>query len=57
MKTKITGQMSDTEFRATYPNAHIKADGTATTRYGMRTVNYWLQHPDKSWTNYDCKTL
>ena len=51
----MIGQLSDDEFRNKYPNA-AKDDGTAVTRYGKETFNYWQQHNDGSWTNYDCKT-
>lgn len=29
----------------------------AIVRYGKNTVNYYRQHDDGSWTNYDCKTV
>lgn len=57
METKIQGQLSDAEFKAYYPHAKINySKGLATIRYGKYTTNYWVQHSDGSWTNYDCKT-
>ena len=56
MKT-IIGQLSNEQFMDSYPNATLKNDGTAITKYGRSTINYWIQHEDNSWTNYDCKTV
>jgi hypothetical protein len=54
----MEGQISDSEFRSLYPNAKINnSDRTCITRYGRSTINYWMQHDDGSWTNYDCKTI
>lgn len=54
---KIQGQLTHEQFLTSYPQARINAHaGTAITLYGKYTVNYWHQHSDGSWTNYDCKT-
>jgi len=53
----MEGQLSNEEFKILYPNATLKNNGTAITKYGRRTINYWEQHSDGSWTNYGCKTL
>jgi hypothetical protein len=29
----------------------------ATIPYGRSTLNFYIQHSDNSWTNYDCKTV
>jgi len=56
MKNK-TGQLTDEEFKRFYPNARINTNSnTATTKGGKYTINFWMQHADGSWTNYDCKT-
>ena len=53
----MVGQLTDMEFRTKYPTAMIRNDSrTAITYYGKYTINYWIQHEDYSWTNYDCKT-
>ena len=54
----MIGQFTNDQFLANYPNAQIDAHkGWASTRYGQDTINYWTQHSDGSWTNYDCKTV
>ena len=53
----MIGQLSNDEFKTSYPNATIKSNGKAITKYGKSTLNYWTQHNDISWTNYDCKTI
>lgn len=60
-QTKIIGQYSEDEFKAMISeagqfrsNLHY-SEGTATITYG-NTTNYYIQHEDRSWTNYDCKT-
>jgi len=54
----MEGQLSDKEFRYSYPNAQINnSTRIAITKYGKSTYNYWMQHKDNSWTNYDCKTV
>ena len=53
----MTGQLSDQEFIDQYPNAqmyHRNGSRFAITTYGKYTVNYWIQYPDASWTNYNC---
>lgn len=52
----VIGQISHEQFAIQYPDATIKVDGTATTIRGS-TVNYWRQHEDRSWTNYNCRTV
>ena len=54
----MKGQISDLEFIRCYPNAIVNyRNKTAVTFYGRSTVNYWYQHDDGSWTNYNCKTI
>jgi len=50
---KIKGQLSEQEFYSKYGN---HPNGKAIIKYGKATYNYWMQHDDGSWTNYDCKT-
>lgn len=54
----MKGQISNEEFLSKYPNAEKNVStNKAVTRYGKYTINYWIQHEDGSWTNYDCKTI
>ena len=54
--TKIKGQITNEQFKAEYPKAIVNyRKGTATTKSG-KTTNYWIQHEDTSWTNWNCKT-
>ena len=54
----MIGQISNEEFISNYPNAKKNCStNKAITFYGRNTVNYWIQHSDNSWTNYDCKTV
>lgn len=50
----MEGQISNDTFKNQYPE-HKNTCNHAVTRRG-NTVNYWMQHSDGSWTNYDCKT-
>lgn len=55
----MIGQYSDEQFKAMYNNAILKggySTGIAWIKYGKYTYNYYTQHNDKSWTNFDCKT-
>jgi hypothetical protein len=53
----MIGQLSDEQFKEYYPNANVNySQGTAITYYGSATINYWKQHLDRSWTNYNCRT-
>ena len=58
----MTGQYTNEEFLAMYDKAGIGRRGInpltkrAWICYGRYTVNYYVQHEDGSWTNYDCKT-
>lgn len=60
--TKIEGQYTDIEFQKMFQqqgglfNNNKKATGKAVLKYGRSTYNYYMQHSDGSWTNYDCKT-
>lgn len=51
---KIQGQRSREEFARQYGANH---QGHAIIKYGKYTYNYWTQHSDGSWTNYDCKSV
>lgn len=55
----MIGQYSNAEFQAMRSSkvSFINvAKGLAWIKYGKRTINYYQQHSDESWTNYDCKT-
>ena len=53
----MKGQLTDEQFKSEYPHANISySEGTAITKYGRNTINYWRQHSDGSWINCDCKT-
>jgi hypothetical protein len=58
----MIGQISDNEFKVLYDKAGQfrrgmnYSQGTAWLMYGKSTINFYIQHEDKSWTNYDCKT-
>lgn len=53
----MQGQISNDTFWDENPNANLYQRGKkAITSYGKNTVNYWIQHPDNSWTNYSTKT-
>ena len=54
----MKGMYTDQEFRRMYERATAKGNyttGRAWTKNG-HTINYYHQHTDGSWTNYDCKT-
>ena len=59
----MIGQLSNIEFKKLYEKAgtlrrgHNLLTKQAWIMYGVRTVNYYIQHEDGSWTNYNCKTL
>jgi len=54
----MEGQISNEQFIDEHPNATKNvSNNIAVTRYGKSTVNYWIQHEDGSWTNYNCKTV
>lgn len=56
---KQQGQYSHAEFLIMYAKRGSTFDvvnGHATIHYGKETTNYYYQHSDGSWTNYDCKT-
>lgn len=59
----MIGQYSNEEFEAMVEKAGIMRakinypNKTAVIRYGRETHNYYHQHSDGSWTNYDCKTI
>jgi len=58
----MIGQYSNDEFIAMYQKAgplkrgHDLVNKTAWVQSGSATFNYYRQHEDGSWTNYDCKT-
>lgn len=58
-KNQIQGMYTNEEFQQMYDNAHSKSiklsEGKARITKGA-TTNYYVQHSDGSWTNYDCKT-
>ena len=60
---KIQGQYTDSELQSMYQervndfnrsNKHVK--NHVVLKFGNSTFNYYTQHSDGSWTNYDCKT-
>lgn len=56
----MIGQYSDEEFREMYNKSCFNSGyskGNAVVRYGKYTYNYYIQHSDKSWTNYNCRTI
>lgn len=58
----MQGQYSNDEFVQMYAASNNAkgcniGNGTAWIRYGKSTINYYTQHSDGSWTNYDCKTV
>ena len=53
MEKKIQGQRTREEFAQQYGANY---QGHAIIKYGKSTYNYWTQHSDGSWTNYDCRT-
>jgi hypothetical protein len=53
MEKKIKGQRTREEFAQQY-GANYQEH--AVIKYGKSTYNYWMQHDDGSWTNYDCRT-
>ena len=56
----MIGQYSNKEFQSMLTSVRGQLDpvrGTAWIRYGKYTINYYQQHSDGSWTNYDCKTI
>lgn len=53
MQKKIQGQRTREEFAQQYGANY---QGHAIIKYGKSTYNYWTQHSDGSWTNYDCRT-
>lgn len=57
----MTGHYTNEEMEAKFmanPTRHTRnyETRTAIIHYGRSTVNYYMQHADGSWTNYDCKT-
>ena len=57
---RMMGQLSHREFCDSHSTAStelVEETLYAITRYGQSTRNYWIQHDDTSWTNYDCRTL
>ena len=58
----IVGQYTDAEFQQMYQqrkNSVVKntiAKDKCVLKSGNHTYNYYMQHQDGSWTNYDCKT-
>ena len=57
----MIGQYSNEEFLQMYRNCKNEKAcdigiGWAYMKYGNTTYNYYNQHSDGSWTNYDCKT-
>lgn len=56
----MKGQYTNTEFEQMLQNSKMMSgrnydNGTAWIIKG-NTTNYYMQHEDGSWTNYDCKT-
>lgn len=56
----MEGQYTDEEMKDKIRRAHKKTldnwlDGRVILQVG-RTVNYYMQHSDGSWTNYNCRT-
>ena len=49
----MIGQRSKEDFAKQYGKQH---EDHAVIRYGKYTLNYWTQHEDGSWTNYNCET-
>lgn len=57
----MIGQYSNEEFMQMYQECkNVKewdvSTGTAWMKYGTQTYNYYRQHSDSSWTNFDCRT-
>lgn len=56
----MIGQYSNDEFLQMYKSSQnfktMISPDTAVIRYGKNTYNYYTQHEDYSWSNYDCIT-
>ena len=58
----MIGHLTDEVLKLKYKQAGILRRGydfennTVWIMYGKYTCNYYYQHEDNSWTNYDCKT-
>lgn len=58
----MIGQLTDEQFKekiqaAGFLRSRVDyVNKTAWIMYGKATTNYYQQHRDGSWTNYDCKT-
>ena len=57
----MIGQYSNEDFLEMYKTCtNFKgcdiSTGTAWMQYGKQTYNYYKQHSDGSWTNFECRT-
>lgn len=56
----IVGQFTNSEFQNMFTKATIKGVNYTTgihwIKYGKKTTNYFIQHSDGSWTNFNCVT-
>lgn len=53
----IIGQYANEDFQNNIRKiANTHAVGKCVIKRGS-TINYYIQHQDGSWTNYDCKTV
>lgn len=56
----MTGQYTNSEMEQMLQNSNPFNGRNYDTRTAWikkgNTVNYYMQHEDESWTNYDCKT-
>lgn len=55
----MEGQISDAEFNDVLTRANYKeiVSSNIFITIHKNTKNYWLRHPDGSWTNIECKTI